>query len=209
MSRRFTRRSIMAGLGAIAALPILAACQPQIIEVEKVQVVERDVPVERVVTQIIEKEIERVITVEVEKAVQVDRVVEVEKIVTVEVDRPVVVEKEALPPLIVGQLNAFTGSLSYFGTSHRNGAALAADHVNRAGGIGGGLGDHNKPRYGGEPGPRRRFRSRPCRHRERSGNRWRAGQRSYHRRGAVGHGAEAARPDIPFVHVSSDYGARR
>ena len=41
MSRRFTRRSIMAGLGAIAALPILAACQPQIIEVEKVQVVEK------------------------------------------------------------------------------------------------------------------------------------------------------------------------
>ena len=144
MSRRFTRRSIMAGLSAIAALPILAACQPQIIEVEKVQVVERDVPVEKVVTQIIEREIEKVITVEVEKAVQVDRVVEVEKIVevekvvTVEVDRLVVVEKEALPPLIVGQLNAFTGSLSYFGTSHRNGAALAADHVNRAGGIGGG-----------------------------------------------------------------------
>ena len=49
-----------------------------------------------------------------------------------------IVEREALPPLIVGQLNAFTGSLSYFGTSHRNGAALAADHVNRAGGIGGG-----------------------------------------------------------------------
>ena len=79
MSRRFTRRSILAGLGAIAALPILAACQPQIIEVEKVQVVERDVLVERVVTQIIEKEIEKVITVEVEKAVQVDRVVESRK----------------------------------------------------------------------------------------------------------------------------------
>ena len=62
MSRRLTRRSILAGLGAIATLPILAACQPQIIEVEKVQVVEREVPVERVVTQIIEKEIEKVIT---------------------------------------------------------------------------------------------------------------------------------------------------
>ena len=44
---------------------------------------------------------------------------------------------EAQDPLIVGHLNAFTGSLSYFGPAHRNAAALAADHVNRAGGIGG------------------------------------------------------------------------
>ena len=40
-------------------------------------------------------------------------------------------------PLIIGQLNAFTGSLSFFGPIHRNAAALAADHVNRAGGIDG------------------------------------------------------------------------
>ncbi len=62
-----------------------------------------------------------------------------EKVVTVEVEKPVVVEKVVTPPppLIVGHLNAFTGSLSYFGPAHRNVAALAADHVNRAGGIGG------------------------------------------------------------------------
>ena len=74
---------------------------------------------------------EKVVTVEVEKPVVVEKVV----------DRPVVVEKVVEkvvappPPLIVGQLNAFTGSLSYFGPAHRNAAALAADHVNRAGGI--------------------------------------------------------------------------
>ena len=46
-------------------------------------------------------------------------------------------KETAQEPLIVGHLNAFTGSLSYFGPAHRNAAALAADHVNRAGGIDG------------------------------------------------------------------------
>ena len=55
---RLTRRSVLAGLGAISALPFLAACQPQVVE----KIVEK--PVERVVTQIIEKEVvvERVVT---------------------------------------------------------------------------------------------------------------------------------------------------
>ena len=48
------------------------------------------------------------------------------------------VERDALPPLIVGNLNAFTGSLSEFGTPLRNAVELAADHVNRAGGVDGG-----------------------------------------------------------------------
>ena len=80
-------------------------------------------------------------TIVQEKVVTVEKPVVVEKVVTV--DRPVVVEKVVekvvemapLPALIVGQLNAFTGSLSYFGPAHRNAASLAADHVNRAGGI--------------------------------------------------------------------------
>ena len=38
-------------------------------------------------------------------------------------------------PLIIGHLNAFTGSLSYFGETHLNAVNLAAKHVNDAGGI--------------------------------------------------------------------------
>ena len=83
---RFSRRSFLAGLGAAAALPVLAACEPQIIEVEKIQVVEREVPVERVVTQVIREEVERVVTV------QVDRPVEVERVITVQVEKAVQVE---------------------------------------------------------------------------------------------------------------------
>ena len=106
LSNRFTRRSFLAGLGAATTLPILAACQPQIIEVERVQVVEKEVPVERVITQVVREEVQKVVTVEVEKAVEVEKVVtvevekaiEVEKVVTVEiekiVERPVEVVKE-------------------------------------------------------------------------------------------------------------------
>ena len=98
----------------------------------------RTVEVEREVTV----EVERVVTVEVERPVvqEVVRVVEVEK--PVEVVRQVTVEvmqeAQMLPPLVIGHLNALTGSLSYFGVSHGNAADLAASHVNRAGGIQGG-----------------------------------------------------------------------
>ena len=64
LSNRFTRRTFLAGLGATAALPILAACQPQTVEVE------------------VTREVEKVVEVEVEKVVEV----EVEKVVEVEVD---------------------------------------------------------------------------------------------------------------------------
>ena len=101
-------------LGLILALTALA-CQPaKTIEV----------PVDRVVTQEVVRE--------VIKEVPVEKIVtqEVEKVVT-----PAAGTMEALDPLILGHLNVFTGSLSYFGPTHRNAAALAADHVNRAGGI--------------------------------------------------------------------------
>lgn len=39
------------------------------------------------------------------------------------------------PPLKIGQLNSFTGDLSDFGGAHRNASALAADHINQAGGV--------------------------------------------------------------------------
>ena len=64
--------------------------------------------------------------------------VEVVKEVEVTVEVPVEVSMEALDPLIVGHLNALTGSLSYFGESHSTSIGLAADHINRAGGIQGG-----------------------------------------------------------------------
>ena len=96
LSNQFSRRSFLAGMGAAVALPILAACEAQVVEVEKVQVVEKEVPVERVVTQVIEKEVERVVTVEVDRPVEVEKVVtvEVEKAVEVEVEKVVTVQVE-------------------------------------------------------------------------------------------------------------------
>ena len=46
-------------------------------------------------------------------------------------------ESEEEEPLIIGNLNAFTGSLAEFGPPLRNAVELASEHVNRAGGING------------------------------------------------------------------------
>ena len=54
------------------------------------------------------------------------REVEVAKEVEVTVEVPVEVPMQALDPLIVGHLNALTGSLSYFGESHSTSIGLAA-----------------------------------------------------------------------------------
>ena len=43
--------------------------------------------------------------------------------------------EEEAPPLKIGQLNTFTGTLSFFGEAHRNASTLAVDHVNLAGGV--------------------------------------------------------------------------
>ena len=99
------------GLLAVALSMILALT---VLACQPAETIE--VPVEKIVTQEVIKE------------------VPVEKIVTEEV--PVMME--FLDPLVVGHLNAFTGSLSYFGESHSNSIGLAADHINRAGGIMGG-----------------------------------------------------------------------
>ena len=80
------------------------------------------------------------------KEVPVDRIVErqvvkevpVDRVVTKEVVRTEQVPMKQLAPLIVGNLNTFTGSLSEFGPPLRNSVELAADHINRAGGIQGG-----------------------------------------------------------------------
>ena len=136
---------IVAGLIAIALLSLALACGTETVEV----------PVEKVVTQEVVKTVEVpgdtvIVEKEVVKEVMVPGdtvVVEKEVVKTVEVPgETVVVEKEVmveverdnLPPLIVGNLNAFTGSIAEFGPPLRNSVQLAASHVNRAGGVGGG-----------------------------------------------------------------------
>ena len=110
----------------------------------------REVPVTVIVPQevpqtvVVMEEVTKVVTEEVEVTKVVTEEVEVTKVVTEEV--PVEVTKivaeevamEQLPPLVVGNLNSFTGSLAEFGPPLRNSVALAADHVNAAGGIQGG-----------------------------------------------------------------------
>jgi ABC-type glycerol-3-phosphate transport system substrate-binding protein len=92
--RSLSRRSFLAGLGAAAALPVIAACEPQIVE----KVVEKpvEVVVTRVVQEVVEKEVVVEKAVEVEKEVTrvVQEVVEVEKETLVEVEKEVVVEVE-------------------------------------------------------------------------------------------------------------------
>ena len=135
---------IIAALAA-ALMSLAIACGTETVEV----------PVEKVVTQEVVKTVEVpgetvVVEKEVVKEVMVPGetvVVEKEVVKTVEVPgETVVVEKEVmveverdnLPPLIVGNLNVFTGSLAEFGPPLRNSVQLAASHVNRAGGVGGG-----------------------------------------------------------------------
>ena len=82
LSSRFGRRSFLSGLGATAALPILAACQPQVVE-KKVEV-----PVVVIETVIVEKVVEKEVVVEKpvevvkQEIVEREKVVEIEKVVT-------------------------------------------------------------------------------------------------------------------------------
>ena len=80
-------------------------------------------------TTIKEVEVEKIVTQQVIQTVEVP----FETVVTKEVVREVPMQQ--LAPLIVGNLNTFTGSLSEFGPPLRNSIELAADHVNRAGGV--------------------------------------------------------------------------
>ena len=83
-------------------------------------------PAEPTIKQV---EVEKIVTQQVIQTVEVP----VETVVTKEVIREVPMQQ--LAPLIVGNLNTFTGSLSEFGPPLRNSIELAADHVNRAGGV--------------------------------------------------------------------------
>lgn len=129
----------------ILALSLAAACGDST-PVE----VTREVEVTKVVTEEVEvpqtvevtREVPRTVVVEHEVTKVVTEEVEVTKVVTEEVPVTRVVTQEVmmdpLPPLVVGNLNAFTGSLTEFATPLRNSVALAADHINAAGGIQGG-----------------------------------------------------------------------
>lgn len=127
----------------LLVISLASACgdsQPQ--EVPVTVIVPQEVPQTVVVKE--EVEVTKVVTEEVEVTKVITEEVEVTKVVTEEV--PVEVTKivteqvmmEPLPPLVVGNLNSFTGSLAEFGPPLRNSVALAADHVNAAGGIQGG-----------------------------------------------------------------------
>ena len=117
---------LLAVVLALAAIACASTAEPvvQTVEVEKV--------VTKEVIQTVEVPKEVIVRDEIVKTVEVPRVVTQEVVVTKEVPM------EQLPPLVVGNLNALTGSLSYFGESHSNSISLAADHINRAGGIQGG-----------------------------------------------------------------------
>ena len=121
-------------MAAVLALALVACGESE----AAVNEVVRTVEVEKPVTV----EVERPVVQEVVRVVEVEKPVEVvqEKRVEVVKEVPVEVVKEAktLPPLVIGHLNALTGSLSYFGAAHGKAADLAASHVNRAGGISGG-----------------------------------------------------------------------
>ena len=100
-------------------------------EIREIEVVrEVEIPGE---TQVVTEVVTEVREVEVVKEVEVPGETQVVT-ETVEVEVPA----EILEPLIVGHLNALTGSLSYFGEAHQTSIGLAADHLNRAGGIQGG-----------------------------------------------------------------------
>jgi len=79
-----SRRSFIAGLAALAAGPLLAACQPQ--------------TVEKIVTQVVEKPVEKI----VEKEKVVTQVVEKEKVVTQVVEKEKVVVATAAPQTVKG-----------------------------------------------------------------------------------------------------------
>ncbi len=73
--RKLSRRSLLKLGAAAAALPLLSACQPQVVEKVVTQVVERE--------KIVEKPVEKIVTQIVEKEKIVEKIVEKEKIVVV------------------------------------------------------------------------------------------------------------------------------
>ncbi len=139
------RSFLVVGLLTVALLSLIVACSTETVEVPVEKVVTQEVVKEVMVpgeTVIVEKEVVKEVMVPGETVVVEKEVVKTVEVpgdtVVVEKEVMVEVERDALPPLIVGNLNVFTGSLAEFGPPLRNSVQLAASHVNRAGGVGGG-----------------------------------------------------------------------
>ena len=131
MSRIARLRVFAPFLLALLVIALVSACgDGEVQEVPVTVVVPQEVPQTVIVPQEVPQTV--IVPQEVPQTVVVTEEVEVTKIVTEEV------AMEQLPPLVVGNLNAFTGSLAEFATPLRNSVALAADHINSAGGIQGG-----------------------------------------------------------------------
>ena len=130
---------------AAALLSLALACGTETVEVPVEKVVTQEVIKEVMVpgeTVVVEKEVVKEVMVPGETVVVEKEVVKTVEVpgdtVVVEKEVMVEVERDNLPPLVVGNLNVFTGSLAEFGPPLRNSVQLAAEHVNRAGGVGGG-----------------------------------------------------------------------
>ena len=139
------RYFLVFGLVAVALLSLALACGTETVEVPVEKVVTQEVVKEVMVpgeTVVVEKEVVKTVEVPGETVVVEKEVVKTVEVpgdtVVVEKEVMVEVERDNLPPLIVGNLNAFTGSIAEFGPPLRNSVQLAASHVNRAGGVGGG-----------------------------------------------------------------------
>ncbi|MYA62950.1 MAG: ABC transporter substrate-binding protein [Dehalococcoidia bacterium] len=139
------RYLLVFGLVAVALLSLIVACGTETVEVPVEKVVTQEVVKEVMVpgeTVVVEKEVVKTVEVPGETVVVEKEVVKTVEVpgdtVVVEKEVMVEVERDNLPPLIVGNLNAFTGSIAEFGPPLRNSVQLAASHVNRAGGVGGG-----------------------------------------------------------------------
>ena len=139
------RYFLVFGLVTVALLSLIVACGTETVEVPVEKVVTQEVVKEVMVpgeTVVVEKEVVKTVEVPGETVVVEKEVVKTVEVpgdtVVVEKEVMVEVERDNLPPLIVGNLNAFTGSIAEFGPPLRNSVQLAASHVNRAGGVGGG-----------------------------------------------------------------------
>ena len=139
------RYLLVFGLVTVALLSLIVACGTETVEVPVEKVVTQEVVKEVMVpgeTVVVEKEVVKTVEVPGETVVVEKEVVKTVEVpgdtVVVEKEVMVEVERDNLPPLIVGNLNAFTGSIAEFGPPLRNSVQLAASHVNRAGGVGGG-----------------------------------------------------------------------